>query len=87
MQLALLGGERTLDAVPQPIRTGLLLAAEDCREQRHAEVMGKHTGSSRARRTDRGDWKHICSVFDPAFCTPAGRSPQPPTPRLTRKQY
>lgn len=33
-----------------------------------------------------GEWKHICSAFDPSVCGPARRSPRLPTLRLTRKQ-
>lgn len=45
--------QQTLDAITQAIGKELLLAVESCEEQRRAEVMSKHTSSSRAQ--ERGD--------------------------------
>lgn len=62
------------------------LAVVSCEEQRCAEVMSKHTGPVQGWG-EEGDWKHICSAFDPTFCSPARHSPQLPTLCLTAKQW
>lgn len=72
-------GQRTLDAWESTAASSLEL-------WRGALRSWVNTPARPKLRRGGGNWKHICSAFDPSVCGPARRSPRLPTLRLTRKQ-